>query len=177
MAALITRLRRLIGDASGASEVWTDDELQDALDQNSTEIRYQRLQELPTILAGGGVQFLGFQAEVGNWEDGAELVSAAWNILTPDTSDLLIGRWTFVTQPTWPIRVTGFTYDLPGAAVDVLENWMAREKLSFDAAADGHDFKRSQKFKMLEELADKYRGMAKAETGCIVSGDFNAIRR
>lgn len=175
MTSLINRLRRMIGDAAGEGQTWQDEDLQDYLDANRTEVRYGRLQEVETVLPAGTVEYKIFVANVGDWEDGAALVDSSFDSLTPTTEDLLVGRWTFTTAPDRPVYVTGFYYDLPGAAVAVLEAWQAREKLSFDVRADGHELKRSQKFDMLGQLAERFRRMAKARTGCLIAGDFEGV--
>lgn len=175
MTALILRLRRMIGDAAGEGQTWQDEDLQEFLDANRTEARYVELSPVETVSAGGAIEYLIFTAPQGDWEDDAELVNSSFDSLTPTTEDLLVGRWTFSTAPSYPVYATGFYYDLNGAAVEALEAWQAREKLSFDFRADGHDLKRSQKFEMLGKLADKFRKTARARTGCLISGDFEGV--
>jgi hypothetical protein len=175
LAKLRSRLRRLVADPAGSNQVWADEELDDALDHNRREARYAHLKEIETIQPSGSVLYLIYEAGVGDWEDGAALTDSSFNPLTTGiTEDLLTGRWTFTTMPNRPVHVTGFYYDLYGAAVEILENWQAREKLSFDAQADQQSFKRSQKFEMLAQMADRYRGQMWAGSACLIQSDFIA---
>lgn len=180
MANLIDRLRRLIADPSGANQVWTDNDLQDFLDGHRREARYAQLCPVESISASGSVSYLIFESEQPNWEgadsSGPELVDASFAVISSSdyTADLLTGRWVFASQPSWPIRITGWCYDLYGAAVDALEAWAAQVKLSFDVSADQQSFKRSQKFDMLQQMADKYRKRMWVGSAPIRQTDFNA---
>jgi hypothetical protein len=174
MQTLIARLRRYIGDPAGASQTWTDDDLQECLDKHQREARYYRLEGIPTIGPGAAVTFKIFNACVGDWEGSPELVDAAFNVLSTSSysEDLLVGRWTFAAQPYWPIYVNGFFYDLYGAAVEILEAWLAKLKGSIDLTIDKLGLKRSQKVDHVESLLEKYRAQSWAETGSIEQTDF-----
>lgn len=175
MAALLSRLRRLVGDPAGASQSFSDDELQEALDSHRREARYARLTEVESIASSGTVTSKDFEAGVGNWESGAQLTDSGFNVLSSGiTADLLTGRWTFAAEPKWPLHVTGWYYDLQGAAADVLDEWAAKEKLSFDFSADGQSFKRSQKAERLLALAAECRKQAWAGSGALITTGFNA---
>lgn len=174
MADLISRLRRMIGDPAGPNQVWDDEDLQDILDGHREEARASRLTETPTIQAGGAIVYQIFTGPQ-NWEADATFADFTFAPVTPDTIDYLNGRFAFTTAPSWPIYITGFFYDLSGAAVEVLDAWAAREKLSFDAKADGHDLARSQKFKHLQEMADRYRKQARACTRPLCIEDTHAV--
>ncbi len=88
MADLLTRLRRLIGDPAGASQVWDDQSLQDYLDVRRKLIRYLPLVPEVSIAPGGTVQYVNFRTPAS--EDAgaiAWLGATAW----PVTSWLLVG--------------------------------------------------------------------------------------
>jgi hypothetical protein len=174
MQTLIARLRRYIGDAAGASQVWTDDDLQEVLDRHQREARYYRLEGTPTIGPGAAVTFKIFNACVGDWEGSPEVVDAAFNVLSSSlyTEDLLVGRWTFAAQPYWPLYINGFFYDLNGAAAEILDAWIARLKGSVDLDVDGLNLKRSQKVNHLQEMRDRYAAQSWAEIGSINQTDF-----
>jgi hypothetical protein len=53
--------------------------------------------------------------------------------------------------------LTGRSYDLYGAAADVLEAWAANVALQFDFAEDDQSYKVSQKQRQLLRLAGHYR--------------------
>ena len=106
---LIERTRLLIGDTAGTSQVFTDQEVQDALDRHRMDQRYLELQAVETIAAGGVVSYKDFYAAEGDWEQDAVLVDASYEPLTPTTSNYLVGKWTFATAPSWPVRIVDKT--------------------------------------------------------------------
>lgn len=156
MSVLIGRVRSLIGDPAGTSAVFTDQEVQDALDAYRTAV-YNALLSSPAVKTPSGEQYLDFYALSGNWEDGAVIRDAAYTPLTPDTSEPLLGHWGFTTGQTPPLYISGRFYDVYGAAADLLTAWAAKEKLGFDFATDGQSFSRSQKIAGLLEMARQYR--------------------
>jgi hypothetical protein len=179
MASLIRRLRRLIGDPASGESTWQDEDLQDALDNHRREARYAWLCEVETIAANGSVTYKIFKADLGDWEGSEassvpELVDSSFNVLDPDDyeEDLLTGRWTFTEAPNYPVMISGWYYDLYGAAVEILEAWMASLKCAVDASARGVSARNSQKVDHLEALADRYRRQMWASTGCYSQTDF-----
>lgn len=172
LATIIAKVRLLIDDPAGASQVFSDDEIQDALDARRDEARYYKLTERETITAGGNATiYLTFDAPVGAWETGVEIVDSAYNVLAPATSDLYAGRWTFATEPDMPVMITGFTHDLYGAAGDLLAKRAAKEADAFDVSADGTTLSRSQKATMLRAQADEYRAKARTRSSNLVRTD------
>lgn len=145
MATLITRLRRAVGDPAGASQTFSDDELQDFLDAHRLEVRTVELEPVRSVASGGAVSYLEYMAPRGSWEDSPVLQSNSYAPLTPASSDLLRGRWTFATNTLAPVYITGQVYDLYGAAVDALLAVSATASQEFDFAEDGQSFTRSQK--------------------------------
>lgn len=168
LGSLIMRLRRMIGDPAGASQVWTDGELQDALDARRFDSRYLRLQEEPTHAEGGGAAYLGFRAPTGDWEEDAALYDRGYKALTPATTDCLTGRWTFGAEPDMPVRLTGKSFDLHAAAADVLEAWAAKKKLEYDFSSADQRFARGRQEQALRELAAVYR--RKSRPACVPQG-------
>lgn len=166
MADLIEELRTLIGDESGAAAIFTDLELQEALDGNRTDWFNTALRTIPTIEAGGMAVYKNYAAPIGNWEDAPVLQNYDYQTITlgtADVADLARGMFTFAATQPPPVFITGATYDLYGAACDVLRAWIAKEKLtSFDFSADGADFKRSQRIKAMQDLIKEYSGKVQA---------------
>lgn len=160
MAELISRVRLLIGDPAGANQTFNDDEVQAALDRYQTVVRYAELRAEPTPLPSGAVEYRDYYAAVGDWEADEALYDAAWQQLTPTSSDRLTGHWTFASPGrNPPVYVVGKVYDIFGAAADLLELWSGKAKLEFDFSADGQEFQRSQKSRALLQLAAAYRRM------------------
>ncbi len=172
MATLIIRLRLLVGDPAGGSQVFSDDELQDALDAHRAEVRVAQLIPIESVASGGTVSYLEYMAPRGNWEDDVLLQSSSYATVTPTTKDLLIGRWTFAATQLPPLYATGKVFDLHAPAVEILEKWAAKLKLEFDFATDGQSFTRSQKAGQLLALAAEYRRLARPPARRLVEHRF-----
>jgi hypothetical protein len=174
LAALITRLRRLISDPAGASQAWTDDELQEALDVYQCHHRYCRLgQEESRAPGTGSITYKRFFTDdIGDWESDVEIVNATWTPVTPTSSDYINGRFEFATEPDWPLTINGKTYDLYGAAADVLDAWAAKVKCEIDFRSEGQDLKQSQKADRMLELALTYRNKQKPQQGTLSRSDI-----
>lgn len=165
----------MIDDPSGASQDFTDDEIQTALDARRDEARYIPLIERETITpaVGGGADttYLTFDAPVGDWETGVALVDSGYNTLTPASSDLVAGRWTFSTEPDMPVMLVGYTHDLYGASGDLLMQRATKEGLSFDVSADGTTLYRSQKAERFTTMAYAYLAKARTRSSNLVRTD------
>lgn len=161
VATIISRVRRLTADRDPAAPVFSDQDIQDALDTHRVHSRYAALRPEGTRPPSGGtIQFLDYYADgLGQWEDDAQLVDGTFNVLDPAsfTADLLTGHWSFKQTTTWPIYVTGYSYDVYAAAADVLEEWASLLKLEFDFATHLSKFQRSQKAAACLSLAATYR--------------------
>lgn len=171
MIRLIDRVRDLIGDPAGAEQTFTDDQIERALDVHRWEVRYKRLTPLPTY-QNGEVLHLEWVAESGDWEEDTQVFDSHFQGLTPVAVDALNGRWTFGESQA-DVFLNGKTYDLYGAAADLLEAWAARVAVEFDFDADGASYKRSQKSHMLRALAKEYRLLQQVKTIVQVRSDVN----
>jgi hypothetical protein len=174
MATLITRTRLLIGDPAGGSQVFTDDQVEDALDSHRVEVVQAPLRDILSFAPGGAAPWLEYFAPRGNWEEDEVLADTTYTAVTPTTSDRQIGRWTFAASKTPPLYITGKVYDLHGAAVELLGAWLAKLKLEFDFETDGQVFDRSQKRRALEGLAADYRRLARSPGIRLVTGGWPA---
>lgn len=185
MATLITDLRFKVGDPIVAgtppTSVFTDAELQSALDRHRIDVLQAPLTARPTLMAGG-YQWVDYQSRWGFWEDDATISDATWVPIaatiagTPPvtvyTADHLGGHWTFATSILPTLYVTGKTYNLFAAAVDVLRAGQARAAAEFDFAADGQNFSRSQKGRAMAASAAEYQRYA-ASSGRRLVGLFD----
>ena len=167
MANVISRLRRMVGDPAGTTQTWSDQELQDMLDEHRTDGRYVELEPLETIAAGGASTYLTYICTDVPWEEGATLTDGSYNALTPATAEPLFGRWTFAAHQEAPVLVTGAVFEMNGAAADVLEAWAARLAREFDFSADGASFSRGQQMAALKTLASSYRAMTPVQSAAV----------
>lgn len=169
--AIRDRVRLLIDDTDVACQVFTNAEIESALERRSDEARYYPLEERESIAPGGTVSYLTFDAPVGDWETNVVLVNSSYEVLTPATSDSIIGRWTFSTQPRYPVMITGTTYDIYGSAGDLLLQRATREAASFDVSADGISLSRSQKAEAYSAKAYSYLAKSRTMTTNLVRTD------
>jgi hypothetical protein len=171
MADLISHLRLLVHDPAGDDQTFSDDEIQTFLDQHQTEVRYLRLIPVETIQSGGSVVNLAYRAAVGWWEDTVSLYDRSYDELTPDSEDLQTGRWAFAAHQAEPVYLTGYTYDLYGAAIDCLTAWAAQLKFSYDFTADGATFRRSQQLASINGLIARYSALVGPQVAIMTRDD------
>jgi hypothetical protein len=160
LTEIIAEVRRTIND-TGASPVFTADDLQAVLDRNRREANFVRLAKLENRLVGGAIDNRIFKADAPFWERSALFYDSNYNLLTPvaNKSDWLAGRWEFETAQQ-SVYLSGFCFDFYAACADALETWAAKEKLNFDFYANDQSYKESQKCEMLLALADRMRRKA-----------------
>ena len=189
MAALISKVRLLINDPAGASQQFTDNEVQDALDDWRRDVRYEQLTPAPTLSNVGGVandpsqpgiaeyNWTDYYSSFQWWEQGEVLSDGHFITLTPASSDELVGHWTF-NLPTPgqypPIFITGRVFDIYAAAADLLEMWAARLLSNIDFTADGQSFRLSQMSAGKQKMADIYRRRTLPTVAKQVRRDLNS---
>lgn len=164
MADLIDDVRDLIGDTAGTSQVFTDDEIEDVLDESRQDNRYVPLRPVDTVAPGGAVSWLTWYGGE-NWEGGVSLVDGSFNALTAVSANYDLGKFDFNTSQTSGVLATGYTYDLYAAAASILNMWIAKLKLAVDFSADGASFSLSQRITNMTVLARSYRNKAKSGSG------------
>lgn len=153
MAPLISRLRRLIGDADDpGNEEWHDDTLQEALDRHRSKFFEQ---ELTPVLPYP--PFVQYEAGFADWEEA--VLKSGSTTLSPSEIDLAGGRWHFAADTPPPVTVTGWAYDLYAAAIEVLGWWMAKVKGEPEQwTADNVSITRRRVANM-DTLVKRYEGM------------------
>lgn len=187
MSDIIGRVRYLIGDTGTAQ--FTDDHVQDILDQHKTDVRYNPLMALERIQPGGTVLYLDFWAvdaagqPVNHWEGtaGTALVlqNGNWSTVTGSaTHNTLEGKWTFTDEPTRPIYLTGAFYDVEAAGADLCEEWIADLKKCVTFSVGNTKFDLNAQIDNLEKLTERLRRRQKVRTITAqrtdVNPDFNA---
>lgn len=181
MTDLIALVREMINDPTGSPQ-FTDQQIQDRLDANRDDIRYENLVIAPSIVNTASTNniaayiFADYFSKYGYWEADVVLqgyLSAAyWKVLTPVASELLLdeAHWQFETSVFTsgttpgqlpPIFATGKVYDVYAASADLLEFWAAVSARRFDFSSDGQSFKVSQISAGLQKQADYYRRQCK----------------
>lgn len=169
MLDLIGRLRRLVDD--GTAGIWEDEELQDILDLHKFRIYREQLEPERTMLSSTDYEYRIFHSRWENLEAGGSATfkledSAGTQKGTATYSaDYLHGVVTMTTdQEGTALYLTGWTYDLNGAAADCWRERASKVASYYDVQLDGHSLNRSQWFKHCADMADMYNRRARART-------------
>ena len=158
MANLIARVRILINDTLplGSGQIFTDQHVQDVLDEGRENIRYVSLAPSPTY-SGSNISYLDYYADYGNFEDDVTLWQYRINAVTPATSENIVGHWTFTLTTLPPVFALGKRFDPYKASADLLEERSALWMMSYDGTVDGQSLHRSQVAIAMQKLAHTYR--------------------
>ena len=157
MAALISRVRFLINDPSGASQVFADQDIQDVMDESRLDVKNEQLIEKPTF-SGSTIQYLDYYSRLGGgWEDDVVLKQYLVNPVTPSLSEPIAGHWQFAATTLPPVYASGKVFDVYRSAADLLERMAARWVLSYSISVDGQSLQRGQAAPALLNLARTYR--------------------
>ncbi len=190
MEALIAETRLMIADPvppTGKPQ-FTDQQIQDHLDNWRDDVRYEQLTPAPSVVnvannINGTADFIwaDYYSLYHWWETDITIQDGHFIVLTPVASDYLVGHWQFelnvftagvVPGQYPPLFATGKTYDLNGTAAELLEFWAATAARSFDFTSDGQTFHRSQMATALLRQADYYRRKARVKTIRAVRSDL-----
>jgi hypothetical protein len=180
MADLISTVRMMINDPAGSNQNFTDQQIQDQLDKNREDVRYEGLTIAPSIINNANTSnqpqtvFADYYSKYQYWEADVTVQAyqngLAWVVITPAAQNLVAGHWQFelnvyatgtVPGQLPPVFVTGKSFDPNASAADLLEFWAATVATDYDFTADQQTFHRSQKMDMKLKLAAIYRKRAR----------------
>ena len=170
-AANILRIRTLINDPASVNQQWSDQIIQDVMDEGRIDVVNGSMIAKP-IYSGSGILFLDYYTEMGSWEDDYVLKQYLTTPVTPSTVEPIAGHFQFATTTLPPIYITGKLHDVYRAAADLLERWSASWALSYDFSSDGQSFKRSQVLPALQKLAHTYRMQQRPGTISMMRSDL-----
>ena len=152
MDYMIDQVRLMISDPAGVSSRYSDEQIQDALDDNRLDV-----EDEPLVSRLGDTQFV---AAEGWWEKTA-VVSSGGVPVSPASSNWRRGAWEFLTAQNPPLTLTGSTFDVYGASADLLELWVSSMAMEVEQfTADGLTVKRGGRSN-LQTLASQYRMRSK----------------
>jgi len=157
LADLISQVRLLISDPAGASQKFSDLQIQVQLDERRRDARYMELNAAETLVTNGVVKWTHFYSDVSYWEEGVVLQNGSWVNVIPDTADLRTGLWTFTAGTTPPVFAIGNYYDVYGACADLLEIRLASFAEDFDFSTEGTSVRKSVKSTNIASLIKMYR--------------------
>ena len=158
MTELITHLRLLANDQN--SEEFSDQELQDVLDQNARIASYEQMTPIENVTSNGVTEYKAFQSERLYFESDAKIYNTSYSELTPETSDFKLAYFTFSASQNPPVLIYGWWYDINAAAADVWELKASKYASLFDFDADGGDYKLSQKADAARKRAADFRAQS-----------------
>jgi len=176
MEDLIDLVERLIDDGDNTHH--SKEDIQEALDQHRQEARYVDVTPVKSIAEGGAVTYLTYTAPRGltHWEATGSLLDYNYAALTPSSSDWMAGRWTFSSEPTRPVRLLGFTFDVYMAAADLLDvraSMLSEDLQSF--SGQGGAFTLAAKSPSLRSQAKAYRAKARVQSIDLIRDDVNVL--
>jgi len=171
MASLISRVRLLINDPAGGSQIFADQDIQNVMDESRLDLMNEPLGHDPTYVSGS-IQYLFYKHDLKNWEDGMVLKQYLTTIVTPSAIDPINALWTFAASTFPPVYVTGSVHDIWRSAADLCERRAALSVLSYDFSSDGQSFKRSQMAAGWLTLAKTYRMKQRAGSISMVRSDI-----
>lgn len=196
MSDLIAKIRTMIFDPAGSSQHFLDQDIQDYLDENRDDIRYEGLTIAPSIVSNSNTGntpqtiFADYYSKYGYWENsvtlqGTDTSGNPWKVLTPVSSELLLdtAHWQFeanvygtgtVPGQLPPLFATGSIYDCFRAAAELLDIWAASLAGAYDVTVDGQSLRRSQLMTAKLALAEMYRRKAKPKMSKMVREDVRA---
>jgi hypothetical protein len=171
----------MINDPSGTAQVFIDDIIQRHLDANRMDVYFDPLVSIPRNIGGGTTVYYEFRSRHGDYETtdggtatfyiqhgtGSTVGTASWASMDYQSGILM----TTTNYQGTALYVTGRSYDLYGAAADLLDDWAQKVALQFDFSSDQQSFSRSQKQAMLKTAAEGYRQKARSHFARISCDD------
>lgn len=177
MAYLIDEVEVLINDKTNQHHAPSD--IQIALDNNRDEATLLPLEAIQTFTSAGSVTYKTFRTpqKYTHWETTASLYDATNELLSPETYDFRNGRFSFVDEEARPVRLSGFTYDVYGAAADLLEQRATQLSEEFQSFAVGNgQFSFAPKHRGVMELAKQYRKKQRSSVVRLSRSDVSPFR-
>lgn len=167
MASLIARLRRFVNEAGTAT--FGDEDLQNILDEHKTRVWREPLAMERTLISSTDYEYKIYRSRYGNFEAGG---TAYFNVedatgnqrgTSTYTVDYIRGQITMTAdQQGSALYLTGWSYDLNGAAADVWREKAGNVAAYYDVSMDGHSLSRSQWTRQCLDMAKYYESHAEA---------------
>lgn len=185
MSALIARTRLLIGDPTGGSQQFADQDIQDTLDECRDDVAYEMLTARPSIVNAASTSnvpqiiWADYYSQFQWWETDlvvqGNVTNTPWSVLTPVASDYLTGHFQFELTPFVngtvpgqypPVWIAyGKTFDVYLAASKLLELWAASlASTTYDFSQDGFNARRSQIVEGKMKLSCLFKARARPRT-------------
>jgi len=154
-----------------ADAVWTDDQIQDTLDEHKLRVQREYMEMEKTLVSASDYEYRIYHSRYGSFEEGG---TAYFNIEAANGEQRAAGTYTadyvrgVVTmsadQAGSALYLTGWSYDLNGAAADCWRERAAKVSSYYNVDADGHRLSRSQWFDHCQDMAEMYARRERAIT-------------
>jgi hypothetical protein len=175
MDDIIGRVRGLIAAGTaeytlGTAKYWDADQIEQVLDRHRQDLVRHKMVREPSYIGGGSVVYTRLRSAYGQLEKptSGSTVFFIEDSVGDDrgtatyTADFQLGIFDFDADTGGTaLYLTARSYDIFGAAGEILEEWAASETRSFDFSTDGQSFSRSQKAAGLREQARAMRKRAR----------------
>jgi len=177
MADNIARVRGLTyaGTAEytlGTASYWDDNQIEQVLDRHRQDLVRHKLMREPNYIGGGSVIYTRLRSAYGFLETAASgtAVFVIEDSVGDDrgtatfTADYQLGIFDFAADTGGTaLYLTARSYDIYGAAAELLEQWASREARCFDFSTDGQTFNVTQKVQGLRDQARLLRKRARVQ--------------
>lgn len=156
----------------GTASYWDDNQIEQVLDRHRQDLVRHKLMREPNYIGGGSVVYTRLRSAYGFLETAASGTavfviedSVGDNRGTATfTADYQLGIFDFSDDTGGTaLYLTARSYDIYGAAAEVLEQWASREARCFDFSTDGQSFSVTQKVQGLRDQARLLRKRARVQ--------------
>lgn len=152
---------------AGTVTYWTDDQIQEVLDRHRYEVRFDTLESFPVTVGGGSVQWFDYQSSY-RWFESTDGGTARFIVqdstgatVTSYTAQPQRGLITFNSNTGGTVyNLTGFAYDVYGAAADIWTQKAAQYAVKIDFKTDNHEVRRSHIMQNLDSMIARYTAMS-----------------
>jgi len=161
MEYIITFVRELIHDPAGASQQFSDQQIQDRLDLGRLNLYNHPLCPKDTRTTGGTIEWHDFFAGYQFWETDYVIQGSNGTLAPSDVAEPLIGKFHYNGHTPQPLMITGKVYNVYGVAGSLITTVIGTLRNSITSwTADGTTVQRLNQLKTLEDLAKLYAGRA-----------------
>lgn len=174
-AAIRAVVRQLVGDTDTTTPLFSDDQVEDALDLLRDDYSRQQLEGTPDTDADGAVTYTRYLGPPGS--ESVTLTDEAGTLVTPTAADDITGRYTLAAS-TYPLYWTGSIHDPYGAAANLLEAKLALGADGYVQLSAGKNaLDKGRAWDNVRELIGKYRDRAITSAGRGAEGGVVNLQR
>lgn len=161
MEYIIAFVRELINDPSDGTPQFTDQFIQDRLDMHRLDIYQECLQPADTRTSTGDIEWHDWFSRYGFWEEDYLVQKASGPTATPDSVELIVGKFHYNAHQDEVLIITGKVYNVYGVAAKMLTTWISILRGQIQSwTADGTTVQRIGQIRDMRNLSMDYSAMA-----------------